>query len=55
MLVPVVEKIGGVIIIQPRGQSFVDYMIQNNGVYELETVLDDGNVHITRHQVTFPM
>jgi hypothetical protein len=51
VLVPAVERIGGVIIAQPRGKKFVNYMNDRNGVYEVDTVLVDGSVQTTRHQV----
>jgi hypothetical protein len=51
VLVPAVEKIGGVIIAQPRGEKFVNHMNERNGVYEVDTVLVDGSVQTTHHQV----
>ena len=54
LLVPIVENLGGVIIFQPRGKSFKEYLFKNNGYFEVDTVLRDGSTEVTKHQVSFP-
>jgi short subunit fatty acids transporter len=51
VLVPAVELLGGVVIAQPRGEKFVAYMNERAGLYEVDTVLADGSVQTSRHQV----
>ncbi len=48
---PAVEKLGGVLIAQPRSESLVKSLHANNGVYEVDTVLTDGSVHTTKHKI----
>lgn len=52
LLVPIVENLGGVIIFQPRGKSFKEYLFKNNGFFEVDTVLRDGSIEVTKHQVS---
>ncbi len=51
MLVPAVENIGGVLIAQPRGENLVKMLQESNGIYEVDTVLTDGNVKTTKHKI----
>lgn len=48
---PAVEHLGGVLIAQPRGDNLVKSLQTNSGVYEVDTVLIDGTVKITKHKV----
>ena len=51
VFVPVAEQLGGVILFQPRGREFVEYLYKNNGIYEVDTVQRDGSVQLTQHKV----
>lgn len=51
VLVPVAEQLGGVILFQPRGTDFVEYLYKNNGIYEVDTIQRDDSVQHTQHKV----
>ena len=51
VLVPAVEHLGGILIAQPRGDNLVKSLQANNGVYEVDTVLTDGSVKITKYKI----
>lgn len=51
MLVPAVENLGGVLIAQPRGENLVKMLQESNGIYEVDTVLADGNVKTSKHKI----